>query len=68
MVKKLKIEIPNELKKQMKDERLKQYISRMYQLLMDLEAYNAVGDTDRAVQTEKSLEQLEIAYSAVEAM
>lgn len=62
------IEIPAEMKAQMKLNRLNQYMARIYEAQMDITAYEAVGDTIRLDMAQKTLEDLEKSYYAVEAM
>lgn len=62
------IEIPAEMKAQMKLNRLNQYMARIYEAQMDITAYEAVGDTIRLDMAQKNLEDLEKSYYAVEAM
>lgn len=62
------MDISNELREKLKAERLQQYTVRMFNVQMDMEAYVAVGDTDRAVACEKALADLTTAYKAIEAM
>lgn len=61
-------EITDEMKDVMKSERLTQYKARIYNLQMDIAAYQAVNDSTRLEMSEKNLDDLVISYYAVEAM
>lgn len=62
------IEISQEIKDRMKQERLTQYQAQLYSLEMDLKAYEAVGDQNMIEQTQKAIEQGKKAYQAVKGM
>lgn len=62
------MELTDEQKVQLKQDRLQQYNVRIYNALMDIAAYKAVGDEERLEVAEKALSNLTAAYQAVEAM
>lgn len=62
------IEIPEDMKKRMKEERLKQYQAQLFNLKMDLAAYTAVGDEEMISKTQVAIQQGEAAFRAVEEM
>lgn len=65
---KIELELPQEVRDKLKQERMQQYAVRIYQARMDITAYKAVGDKERLTQSEKSLNSLIIAYQAIEGM
>lgn len=62
------VEIEQELKDKLKKQRLEQYKSQLFNLEMDLSAYESFGDTKAIEQTKAAIEQGRKAYKAVEAM
>lgn len=62
------MDLSAEIKEKLKADRLQQYLIRMYNVRMDLEAYRAVGDLDRLITSENALDELNKAYNAIEAM
>ena len=60
--------IPDDIKKKMKEQRLKQYQQQMFALQMDIAALEAIGDTERVKEAYKALEDVKKAYKAVEAL
>lgn len=61
-------DITPEMKDHLKTERLTQYMARMFQMQMDIAAYEAVGDEERLQLAQKQLETLTTAYDAVSVM
>ena len=62
------LEIPQELKEKLKQQRLDQYRAQIYNLQMDLAAYEAIGDQQMIEHTKQGIEAGEKAYKAVEGM
>lgn len=65
---KIELELPQEVRDKLKQERMQQYAVRIYQARMDITAYKAVGDKERLTQSEKALNSLIVAYQAIEGM
>lgn len=61
-------EISDDLRVQLKTNRLNQYKSRIYETQMDIAAYQAVGDLVRVEMSQKNLDDFIKSYDAVEAM
>lgn len=61
-------EIPQEVKDNLKQQRLSQYQARIFGAQMDIVAYEAVGDKARQTAVEKLLTDLVTSYYAIEAM
>lgn len=64
----IELELPQEVRDQLKQERLQQYAIRIYQARMDITAYKAVGDKERLTHSEMSLNSFIVAYQAIEGM
>lgn len=62
------VDIPQELKDKLKQQRLDQYRVQIYNLKMDLSAYEAIGDQEMIEHTKRGIESGEKAYKAVEEM
>lgn len=62
------IDIPQDLKDLLKQQRLDQYRATIYNLMMDLTAYEAVNDAEMVAATQKRITDWETAYQAVEEM
>lgn len=65
------VEIPTiaqDLKEQLKAERLQFYVMKIYQTQMDIAAYDAVNDTVRLKQSKIELQNFIEAYHAVAVM
>lgn len=62
------IDIPQDLKDLLKQQRLDQYRATIYNLMMDLTAYEAVNDAEMVAATQKRITDWETAYQAVEGM
>lgn len=62
------IEVEKELAEKLKKQRLEQYKVQLFNLRMDLIAFEAIGDVENAEKTKKAIEQGIKAYHAVEAM
>lgn len=62
------MELNTEQKNAMIKQRLEQYSMQIFSLQMDREALQAAGDTVGVQTTEKRIEVLKTAYSAVERM
>lgn len=61
-------EISAEMKNSLIEDRLAQYRVRIFNMQMDIAAYEAVGDVQRQVQAAQNLSELVTSYHAVEAM
>lgn len=61
-------EISDDLKGSLRADRLFQHKARIYNMQMDIVAYQAVGDETRLAQAEKNLDELVASYYAIEAM
>lgn len=59
-------DLPQEVKDQLKAERLKQYKIRIFNAQMDAAAYRSVGDELRLAEIEKTIQDFITAYKAVE--
>lgn len=57
-----------DMMKQIKDDRLLEYLRRMYVLELDIAALRAVEDTEGLAKAQRALEGLKKAYEAVEAV
>jgi hypothetical protein len=62
------MELTTEQKNAMIKQRLEQYSMQIFSLQMDREALQAAGDTVGVQTTDKRIEKLQTAYSAVERM
>lgn len=62
------MELTDEQKSAMIKQRLEQYSMQIFSLQMDREALQAAGDTVAVQTTDKRIENLQTAYSAVERM
>ncbi|OAS17465.1 hypothetical protein [Paenibacillus oryzisoli] len=60
--------ISQELKDQLKENRLDQYRARIFNLQMDLALYESANDKEMIDKTQKALETGMQAYAVVEAM
>lgn len=62
------IELDKAVKEELKRKRLEQYKIQLYNLQMDLAAFEAIGDQEMIQKTKEAIEQGLKAYNAVEAM
>lgn len=62
------MEIPIELKDKMIEQRLNQYRQQIFTLQMDKVALESVGNTAEAEKAQKSIDDLEKAFAAIEVM
>lgn len=61
-------DIPQDMKEQLKKERLVQYRARIFNIQMDMVAYESVGDMNRLAMSKKNLDDTITSYYAVEGM
>ena len=62
------MELDQQTRERLKQERLEQYKRQMFVIKMDMAALEAVGDTERLQEAQKAYADLERAYKAVEAL
>lgn len=62
------MQLSEEMKAKLKEQRLAQYRQQAFVLQMDLAALEAVGDSQKAAETRSALEDVQKAYTAVEVL
>lgn len=62
------MEIPQEIKDNMKAQRLREYQMKIFNFQMDIAAGESVGDQEFVKESKKKISELEKAYQAVEAL
>lgn len=61
-------EISQEMKQQLKNDRLMSLKARIFNMQMDIVSYEATGDSARLQVAQQELKKLVLSYHAVEAM